>query len=132
MPSVNETIGRQVARSREAAGLTQAELARRLAAYLGSAWPRQRVSVAEAGKRPWLAVEVLAVGEILGVSPMLLLSAVAEYPSGAKVAHGGLRLADNRAAALAPILRRLERTTAQALTEILGELAHARAALGED
>lgn len=65
---LEEAIGLNVARLREAAGLSQAEVGARLGGYLGAPWSRQAVSAAEKGRRAFTAVELVSLALAFGTS----------------------------------------------------------------
>lgn len=88
---IEQMIGLRVQELREElepkGKVSQAELGKRLGAYLTKDWPRQSVSHAEAGNRAFTAVEILALARVLGVSVEDLLRPPAgaervEFPSG--------------------------------------------------
>ncbi|NUK87131.1 helix-turn-helix domain-containing protein [Streptomyces lunaelactis] len=81
---LEEAIGRNVARLRETAGLSQAQLGTALAAYLGKPWSRQAVSAAEKGRRAFTAAELVSLALALKTSLDLLLL------PGALGSHGAL------------------------------------------
>jgi len=58
---VQELVGRRLQMARESTGLTQEQLGEMMASFLGKAWPRQQVSLAESGKREFTAVEMFAL-----------------------------------------------------------------------
>lgn len=62
---VSEVVGQRLRAVREYLGLSQAELGRRLAAYLGRPWFPQAVSEAEHGRRQFTAEELLALAVLL-------------------------------------------------------------------
>jgi len=61
------SVGRRIAAARRAAGLTQAELATRLA------WPRDTLIHYEHGRRAITVDRVAAIAEALGIPPATLL-----------------------------------------------------------
>ncbi|HXF37413.1 MAG TPA: helix-turn-helix transcriptional regulator [Actinomycetota bacterium] len=61
---VSEVVGQRLRAVREYLGLSQAELGRRLAAYLGRPWFPQAVSEAEHGRRQFTAEELLALAAV--------------------------------------------------------------------
>lgn len=63
--TVEEIVGRRVAKLREGKGLSQAELGRLLGDCLGRPWQRQAVWSAEQGKRALTAAELFALSYIL-------------------------------------------------------------------
>lgn len=65
---IEEIVGHNVRVAREAAGLTQEELGKKLEQLLGREWPRQTVSTAEKGGRSFTANEVLAISLVTRVS----------------------------------------------------------------
>ena len=63
---VQEVVGRRIARAREMAGLSQAELAAEVREYLGKGWESKHpVSQAELGHRPLGAEQVLVFAIVL-------------------------------------------------------------------
>lgn len=65
---IEEIVGRNVRDAREATGLTQEELGKRLEDLVGREWPRQTVSTAEKGGRSFTASELLALSLVTKVS----------------------------------------------------------------
>lgn len=65
---LEDAIGWNVARLREAAGLSQAQLGEALGAYLGKPWSRQAVSAAEKGRRAFTAAELVSLALVLKAS----------------------------------------------------------------
>lgn len=66
MPTPNEVITARIREAREAAGLSQAELGKQLAPYLGRRWTRQEVSALEQGQRRRIyAEELVAFADVL-------------------------------------------------------------------
>lgn len=65
---IEEIVGHNVREAREAAGLTQEELGKKLENLLGREWPRQTVSAAEKGGRSFTANEMLAISLVTKVS----------------------------------------------------------------
>ena len=63
--TVEEIVGRRVAKLREAKALSQAELGRLLGDYLDRPWQRQAVWSGEQGKRALTAAELFALSYIL-------------------------------------------------------------------
>jgi transcriptional regulator with XRE-family HTH domain len=71
---IEEAVGHRLRQAREDHGLTQAELGEKLKLYLGKAWSRQAVSLAEAGQRSFTAAELVALARLLELpSPGSLL-----------------------------------------------------------
>jgi transcriptional regulator with XRE-family HTH domain len=64
---VEEVVGRRVRDIRDAKGMTQEQLGQAIGELLGKPWPRQTVSAAEAGRRAFTAVELVAIARALGV-----------------------------------------------------------------
>jgi 8-oxo-dGTP pyrophosphatase MutT (NUDIX family)/transcriptional regulator with XRE-family HTH domain len=64
---VEEVVGRRVRDIRDAKGMTQEQLGLAIGELLGKPWPRQTVSSAEAGRRAFTAVELVALARALGV-----------------------------------------------------------------
>lgn len=62
---VEEVVGWQIHERREGLGLTQEQLGRHLAMYLGRPWSRQAVSAAEKGDRSFGAAELVALATVL-------------------------------------------------------------------
>lgn len=62
---VEEVVGWQIRERREALQLTQDQLGRQLAIYLGRPWSRQAVSAAEKGDRSFGAAELVALATVL-------------------------------------------------------------------
>jgi transcriptional regulator with XRE-family HTH domain len=62
-----EVVGRRVRDIRDGQGMTQEQLGRGIGELLGKPWPRQTVSAAEAGRRAFTAVELVAIARALGV-----------------------------------------------------------------
>ncbi|MGY5069386.1 helix-turn-helix domain-containing protein [Streptomyces griseus] len=73
---IEEAIGANLARLREEAGLSQAQLGNALGSYLEKPWSRQAVSGAEKGRRAFTAAELIALALSLGVSLDFLLMPV--------------------------------------------------------
>jgi len=70
--------------------MTQEEFGREVGRWLGKAWSRSTVSVAENGKRAFTAAELVAIAHVLQTSPTYLLAPPAgiseiTMPSGATV-----------------------------------------------
>ncbi|MBS9371563.1 hypothetical protein [Rhodococcus sp. B50] len=69
---IEEVIGRRIQELRKAqpgiGEMTQEGLGALLAPLLGKPWSRQAVSAAEAGKRAFTAVEVVALATVLGTT----------------------------------------------------------------
>jgi transcriptional regulator with XRE-family HTH domain len=118
---VEEVIGKRVKAAREAEGLSQHDLGRRLAPLLGRPWSRQSVSAAEQGQRAFTAVELVALAQALHVSVAMLVSppgtvAKIELPGGASLDRREFleqmdylvgRLADERYGGLKAVSERL-------------------------
>ena len=62
---VEEVVGWQVQKRRDALGLTQDQLGRQLTPFLGRPWSRQAVSAAEKGDRLFGAAELVALAAAL-------------------------------------------------------------------
>ncbi len=71
---VEEAVGIRIRQERERAGLSQSQLGIHLAPLLGRTWPRQAISHAEAGKRAFTAVELIAFARVIGCDPGRLLT----------------------------------------------------------
>ncbi|MFE2432818.1 helix-turn-helix domain-containing protein [Streptomyces sp. NPDC059373] len=72
---VEEAIGRQIARLREARRMSLAELGEAVGRYLGKPWSRQAVHQAERGRRAFTATELTAIALVLHTSvPALFLA----------------------------------------------------------
>lgn len=72
---VEEAVGRQVARLREARGMSLTQLGEALGLYLERPWSRQAVHQAERGKRAFTACELAALALALDTSvPALFLT----------------------------------------------------------
>jgi transcriptional regulator with XRE-family HTH domain len=74
---LEELIGANLARLREARGMSQAQVGDALSGYLDKPWSRQAVSAAEKGRRAFTAAELLSLALSLRVSVIELL-----LPSG--------------------------------------------------
>ncbi|MFE3202288.1 helix-turn-helix transcriptional regulator [Embleya sp. NPDC059237] len=84
---IEQVIGRNARRLREARGLSQADLGRDVASHLGHPWSRQAVSAAEKGRRAFTASDLLALSRVLDSTiPELLLPA--ERPQGPGIELG--------------------------------------------
>ncbi|MEC3992251.1 helix-turn-helix domain-containing protein [Actinacidiphila sp. DG2A-62] len=71
---IEELIGANVVRRREALEMSQAQLGEALGQHLGNAWSRQAVSSAEKGRRAFSAADLLALARALDTSiPSLFL-----------------------------------------------------------
>lgn len=70
---IEKIIGQWIAKGRESAGQTQAQLGDALQPYLGKAWSRQSVSAAEKGDRAFTAAELIAFSMVLGCTVETLL-----------------------------------------------------------
>ncbi len=85
---VEEVVGRRVREIREGQGMTQEQLGMAIGELLGKTWPRQTVSAAEAGRRAFTAVELVAIARALRVyvghlfTPSLDGSAAVELSPG--------------------------------------------------
>jgi transcriptional regulator with XRE-family HTH domain len=64
---IEEVIGGNIRARREATGMTQEDLGRRVAAYLDREWPRQSISTAEKGGRSFTASELVAFALALSI-----------------------------------------------------------------
>lgn len=90
-----EAIGARVAAAREAAGITQGELGKRVAEWLGGELSRQAVWAAERGKRSFTAVELVTLARALNVAPDWLMTPPlevtdVEMPTDKKISANGL------------------------------------------
>lgn len=65
---IEELIGVNVMRRREALEMSQAQLGEALGKHLGNAWSRQAVSAAEKGRRAFSAADLLALARALDTS----------------------------------------------------------------
>jgi transcriptional regulator with XRE-family HTH domain len=65
---VEEVIGQQIARRREARQMSLTQLGQALGRYLGKPWSRQAVHQAERGRRAFTAAELAAVALALDTS----------------------------------------------------------------
>lgn len=72
---VEEAIGRQIARLREARGMSLSELGEAVGLYLDRPWRRQAVHQAERGRRAFTAAELTALALALETSIPTLLHA---------------------------------------------------------
>ena len=78
---VEEAVGRQIARLREARRMSLAELGEAVGRYLGRPWSRQAVHQAERGRRSFTATELTALALALDTSiPALLVADSGEEP----------------------------------------------------
>lgn len=94
---LEEVIGGNIRARREDMGITQEDLGRQVARYLGREWPRQSVFTAEKGGRSFTANELLAFALALGVSMRDLFRPPADeqvvtMSSGVSVDAGWLQL----------------------------------------
>jgi transcriptional regulator with XRE-family HTH domain len=83
--TIEQMIGGKIRAKRKALDLTQEDLGAALGDYLEKPWPRQAVYEAERGMRQFRAVELVALAEVLGISPGSLVSSPGEpieLPSG--------------------------------------------------
>jgi transcriptional regulator with XRE-family HTH domain len=72
---VEEAIGQQIARLRQARQMSLTQLGQALGRYLGKPWSRQAVHQAERGRRAFTAAELAAIALALDTSiPALFLS----------------------------------------------------------
>jgi transcriptional regulator with XRE-family HTH domain len=62
---IEEVIGKRIKEAREHDGLSQDQVGRAMARYLGKPWPNQQVSVAEDGGRKFTAAELFALCMVL-------------------------------------------------------------------
>jgi transcriptional regulator with XRE-family HTH domain len=140
LTSIEEIIGARVARLRKEQGMTQAELGRAMAPYVGLSWSRANVSNAEAGSRAWTASDVLAVCMTLRVSPVVLFTPLPDQVGGVQTAGSNVitpdemqgilalsdtvALSDETAAYIAAEAGRL-RAEISRLTEIIAALLRA-------
>lgn len=86
VPSIEESIGSNMEALRKNLGISQAELGRRLASYLGNPWSRQAVSAAVRGGRAFTAVELIAIAAELNTTiPQLLQSSESIELPGARI-----------------------------------------------
>jgi transcriptional regulator with XRE-family HTH domain len=88
--TARELVGVRIREARERLNMTQEELGRALVPYLGKAWPRQAVFVAERGRRAFTVEELLSLAAALGTSVTFLLSPPdvgkpVRFPSGHEV-----------------------------------------------
>lgn len=67
-------VGLNIRHHREQQGMTQEQLGQRIAAYFGKTWTRQAVSDGEKGGRSWNASELVALADLLGTTPMRLIT----------------------------------------------------------
>ncbi|MGP3968126.1 helix-turn-helix domain-containing protein [Streptomyces sp. 6N223] len=72
---VEEAIGRQIARLREARGMSLSELGEEVGRYLDKPWRRQAVHQAERGRRAFTAAELTALALALDTTIPVLLHA---------------------------------------------------------
>lgn len=84
---VEEMVGQRIRQARERVNITQEQLGEWLEPFLGRAWARQSVSLAEQGKRAFTAAELVAIAFVVGVAPGVLLQMppgvnALEMPSG--------------------------------------------------
>ncbi|WP_280305652.1 helix-turn-helix domain-containing protein [Nocardia neocaledoniensis] len=122
-----EAIGTRVAVAREAAGITQGELGKRVAEWLGGEWSRQAVWAAERGKRSFTAVELVTLARVLNVAPDWLMTpplevTEVEMPSGVVVPRSELTEATLPASDLGQILHDREETLAGLLQKLTGAM----------
>ena len=76
---VEEAVGRQIARLREARRMSLAELGEALGRYLGKQWSRQAVHQAERGRRVFTAPELTAIALAIDTSiPALFVADAGE------------------------------------------------------
>lgn len=68
MKSVEQVIGTNLRALRKRANLTQENLGAASAAYFPKPWSVATVSVAEAGRRAWVAADMLAICKLLNCS----------------------------------------------------------------
>jgi 8-oxo-dGTP diphosphatase len=86
---VEQYVGQRIRHRRDdELNMTQDEFGRRLGHWLGRAWSRSTVSVAESGKRAFTAAELVAIAHVLDTTPAYLLTPPAgigevSMPSGA-------------------------------------------------
>jgi transcriptional regulator with XRE-family HTH domain len=71
---IEEVIGRRIRDMREYQNLSQEEVGREMARYLGKPWPNQQVSVAEDGGRKFSALELFALCMVLRAPASYLFS----------------------------------------------------------
>ncbi|QIS39076.1 helix-turn-helix domain-containing protein [Clavibacter capsici] len=101
--TVDEVVGRNLARIREARGVTQGEFSTRMRAYLGQGWQRTTVSRFENGRRTMSVPDLLAAAVVLGCAVEELLA------SNAPVSAGGVSIeADELSTALSSPRTELE------------------------
>jgi transcriptional regulator with XRE-family HTH domain len=87
---VEEMVGQRMHDRREARGLTQEQLGKRVSDLLGRSWSRQAVSAAEKGNRAFTAAELVAIAFALGtnvgdlLTPQVTVSEV-EMPAGMRL-----------------------------------------------
>ncbi|MHC3467950.1 helix-turn-helix domain-containing protein [Streptomyces sp. 7R007] len=78
---VEEAVGQQIARLREARRMSLAELGEALGRYLDKPWSRQAVHQAERGRRAFTATELTAIALALDTSiPALFVADTGEEP----------------------------------------------------
>jgi len=83
---IEEAVGKQIARFREARQMSLTQLGEALAKYLGKPWSRQAVHQAERGRRAFTAAELAALALVLDTSvPALFLAAAPVELPGAAV-----------------------------------------------
>jgi 8-oxo-dGTP diphosphatase len=87
---VEQYVGQRIRVRRDELDMTQEEFGREVGRWLGKAWSRSTVSVAENGKRAFTAAELVAIAHVLQTSPTYLLAPPAgiseiTMPSGATV-----------------------------------------------
>lgn len=92
---VEEFVGQRVRDRRNELGITQHDFGQKLAPYLGKAWSRSTVSVAENGGRAFAAAELIAISHVLSTTPGRLLTPPAgvesvEMPGGEEIPASGL------------------------------------------
>lgn len=73
MRTIEELVGQNLKAVRERKGLSQAELGRKLKPFLGKAWSRPAVSIAESGGRSFVVAELAALALALETSVLRLL-----------------------------------------------------------
>lgn len=66
--TLEQSIGRHVARGRRRLGLTQGQMGERIGVLTGRTWTRKAVLAAEKGDRVFTAAEMVAFAEVFGVS----------------------------------------------------------------
>jgi transcriptional regulator with XRE-family HTH domain len=102
---VEEAIGRQIARLREARGMSLSELGEAMGRYLDRPWRRQAVHQAERGRRAFTAAELTALALALDTSVPVLLHADAGTDAEPVELPGTTLTADEYRALLLPVAK---------------------------